>query len=81
MVDLNNIVDYISFLSKSITEKIVDFLVSNGINVSERWVGLLILFASLLLGWIGLKITLPLIKWVLIVLAIVLILGLIMPGW
>lgn len=80
-VDLNKGVEKISFLSQSLTGWVIDFLSKQGFDVSVRWAGLLVLFLSLGLIWAGIKISKPIIKWGLIILAILLILGLIVPVW
>lgn len=73
--------NYISYVSETITNKIVEFLSSNGFNVSVRWSSLLLMFLSLSIFYIGIKISKPLIKWTLIILGFIILLGLIMPSW
>ena len=80
-VDINKGMDYLSWLSKTATGKIVEFLSSKGFQVSTRWASLMILLVSLLLIWISMKITKPILKWAIIILAVVLIGGIILPFW
>ena len=80
-IDLNKGMDYVSYLSKTITEKIVDFLTDQGWAVSQRWVSLLLLFISFGFLWIAMRIGQKTVKWILIVLAILMIIGLIIPSW
>lgn len=80
-MDLNKGANYLTFLSESITGEIVNFLATKGINVSVRWVSLLVLVVCLGLIWIAVKISKPVIKWILIGLSILLILGLVIPSW
>jgi len=80
-IDFNQGANYLSFLSKSITGNIINYLSTKGINVSVRWASLLLLFISLCLIWIAIKISKPIIKYLLIGISILLILGLIVPSW
>jgi len=80
-IDLNKGIGYISSLSQSITGFIVNYLSEKGINVSVRWTSLLLLFISLSLIWLSLKITKPIIKYLLILISILLLIGLIVPSW
>lgn len=81
MVDLNKSLEYGSYLSKTVTGEIVRTLANQGINVSERWVGGLLIFVSLGLILVGIKVTKPIIKWIFIILGILLFIGLILPVW
>lgn len=72
-------VNYVTYLSQTITEKVVDFLSDNGWNVSQRWVSLMLFFVSALIIYIAMKLTQPFLKWTLIGFAILLTLGLIIP--
>ena len=80
-VDLNQGAEYIIWLSQTLSGKVVNFLASQDIIVSVRWVSFLILFFSIVLIMVAMKITKPLIKWALIILSILLIVGLIIPIW
>jgi len=80
-LDLNKGFDYVSWLSKTISEEIVNFLSNQGLEVSVRWVSVLMIFLSIGLIFIGMKIGKPLAKWVLIFLGGALLLGLIIPVW
>lgn len=78
-IDLNEITSYFSFLSKTLTGKVVEFLSNQGISVSVRWASLLLFFVSLGLIFIGMKIGQKIIKIILIILGITLLLGTIIP--
>lgn len=78
-IDLNKGIDYLTFLSQTITGKIVDFLNSQGYNFSVRWVSLMLVFISLLLIFIAMRVTKPIIKWALLIIGILLILGTVIP--
>ena len=83
--DLGQIGNYLSWLPRTLTKATTDFLVSNNIQVTERWVsGLLILF-SLCLIYISIKLLEKanwIVKALIIILAILLLLGLyLVPGW
>jgi len=80
-VDLNKSLEYGSYLSKTVTGEIVRGLASQGVIVSERWVGGLLIFISLGLILVGIKITRPIIKWIFILLGILLFIGLLLPVW
>jgi len=78
---INKGFDYVSFLSRKLTENIINFLKEKGVSVTPRWAGLLVMFLSFLFFYVGLKISKPIAKWSMIALAILLILGLIIPFW
>lgn len=80
-VDLNRGIDYFSYLSQTITEKIIEFLAEKGITLSVRFVSLLVLFVSLLLIYVGMKISKPIIKYALIILGAIILLGTLIPSW
>ena len=78
---ITTVSEYLSSFSKMITEKTADLLSSQGLDLSVRWLSLLYLFISILLIYGAIKITKPLIKWILIILGVLLMLGLIIPTW
>ena len=80
-IDLNKGADYLSWLSKTLAGNIVEWLSQRGIEVSVRWASLMILFLSLLLFYIGIKMSKPLVKWALIIIAFLLFGGIILPFW
>jgi small neutral amino acid transporter SnatA (MarC family) len=75
----NSAINYVTYLSKTLTEKITEFLTNQGFNVTSRWTSLLVLFISLAFFYLGMKISKPFVKWILIILSIILIGGLIIP--
>ena len=75
------ILDYLSYLPKVLTEKITNLLTNEGFAVSQRWTSLLFFFIVLFLGFIGFKISNKAIKWILIIVALVLTLGILIPFW
>jgi len=79
--DSNQVIDYLSYLSRQATEKLTDILNQNGISVSLRWSSLLVLLFSLLIIYIGIKVTQPILKWIMIFLSVLLIIGLVIPYW
>jgi len=78
---VNKIINYVSFTSKRLTEAIVSFLKDRGVNVTPRWASLLVMLLSVLFFYIGLKVSKPISKWVMIILSILLLLGLFIPFW
>lgn len=81
-INLGAIGNYASYLPRKITEEIVSFLNSHNLPVSQRWTSLMLFIISLFLLWIILKISQPIVKWILILLILILLGGLIfVPGW
>ena len=78
-VDFNKGIDYLSWLSETMTGRLVEFLAEQGYNFSVRWVSLMILFISLILIYLGLKITKPILKWGLVIVGILLIISSMIP--
>ena len=78
-VDLNKIIEPITFLSKTITEKLTEILIDAGLQVSQRWTSGLLIFISLGIIYMSMKITKPLLKWGLTILGLILFIGLILP--
>jgi len=80
-ISTNYVTDYISYLSKTLTQQITDFLIKNGFNwATVRWTSNLLLAISLILLLIGFKyIVKPIIKLILIILAVLLIVGIFIP--
>lgn len=78
-INVGTIGNYISYLPRKATDSIVEFLNNYGLNVSQRWGGLLITFLSVLLFYIGIKLSKPILKWILILLGIILLGGMLIP--
>ena len=75
-------INSISYLSQTLTEKITTFLIAQGwTTITPRWASLLLFFISSFILYLAIKISQPLIKWLLIGLSIILIVGLIIPWW
>lgn len=79
--DLNGIWYYITYLPKIATEELTRLLNNNGMNVTDRWSSLIILFLSLLIVFLGIKVSKPIIKYILIGLGIIILVGVIIPFW
>jgi len=75
----SSIIDYITYLSKNLTNWITDITSKIGLNTTPRWSGMLLLFVSLLILYISIKISKPLIKYALLILSLLLLIGLIIP--
>lgn len=67
--------------SKWITEKVTNLISKWGLEVTQRWSSILILFTCMGIVYVALKISKPFIKWTLIILGVLLILGLLIPSW
>jgi len=80
-IDSNQIFDSLTYLSRQTTIKLAEYLNNIGLNVSLRWTSILMLFLSGCIIYIGIKISQPVIKWILISLSLLLIIGLIVPFW
>lgn len=80
-VDLNVGAEKISFLSKFVTQKVLEYLSNKGINFSLRFVNLVIVFFALLIIYLGMKISKPIIKILIVILGILIIAGSIVPSW
>ena len=76
---INQVLDVLSYISKTATERVTDFLIQQGFNVSQRWSATLLAFISIGMIFLALKISKPAVKWILILLAITLLGGLIIP--
>lgn len=74
-----NIIEYISKVPQFLTGKTTELLNSNGFIVSGRWTSGIFLLFSLLLFYLGIKIAKPIIRWILIILSILLLIGLFIP--
>lgn len=72
-------INIISSISQKLTDFIVSSLSSSGFIVSTRWVSVLMIFVSLLLIFIAMKITQPFMKWALIIIGGLLIISLAIP--
>ena len=77
----NSALNYVTYLSKTLTQQITDFLIKNRWNVTVRWVSLLTFFISILIFYIGIKVAQPFLKWILILGGLILVLGLLIPFW
>jgi len=80
-IDLSLVTNPLSIFSQKTTDFIITFLAKYGMNVSQRWAGLLLFTLALIAFYSSLKITKPILKWIIIAMSILLILGLIMPSW
>lgn len=80
-MEISQIINFISKPASFITNQLTNLMSNFGFSVSARWSGLLVLFLSLILIFVGIKIAKPLIKISLIIIAILLFIGLIMPVW
>lgn len=78
---LSGVTKYLSFMSQQATEKGVTLFQKIGLNASQRFVSLLVLFLSLLIFYIAIKIAQPLIKYFLIILSVIIIVGTFVPFW
>jgi len=77
--DSNQALDYLTYISKQATVNLSEMLSSIGLNASLRWTSVLLLFISAGVIYVGIKITQPALKWILIILSALLIIGLIIP--
>lgn len=75
----NLTVNYITYLSRTLTEKITDFLTKQGFNINQAWTSRMILLLSLIIFYTGIKLSKPIFKWSFIILSILLIVGLFIP--
>jgi len=75
----NSIKDQITVFSRSATDSIISFLNSKGLSVSSRWAGLLLFFISLLIIFLGMKISQPFVKTLLFIIGGILAIGLVIP--
>lgn len=76
----NKYIDFLAIAPRTITEKITNLLTENNFVVSERWVSLLLFFVSILIIFIiGKVVSNKYLKWVLILIFLILLLGLILP--
>lgn len=80
-MELSQITNYVSAIPKFLTDRLVELISNLGVTVTSRWAGLLLFLITLLLAYIGLKTAIPLLKWSLIILVIILVIGLLIPGW
>jgi len=80
-LDLNQGRDFLVGFSQSISVKLSEYASSLGVVVSDRWIGLLMLFISATIIFVGMKMTKPIIKYIMIILGIILFLGLLIPSW
>ena len=80
-IDFNQIFNVVSLISKMTTEKITEFLISQGFSLTVRWVSTLLVFISALIIFLGMKVTKTIFKIILVALGIILIIGLLVPSW
>ncbi len=74
-------ITFISSFSKTLTEKVVNFLSLKGFDVSVRWASILLIFLSGLIIFLSMKITQKVLKIILIILSVLLIIGFLIPSW
>lgn len=79
--ELDGIAYYISAIPKYLTEQITNFLRSYNFQVTEGWTRMLLYTISLGLVFLAMKISKPIIKYLLIMLCVLLILGIWIPYW
>lgn len=77
--DSNQALDYLTYMSKQATVSLSEILSNLGLNASLRWTSVLLLFLSVAIIYIGIKISQPVLKWILIILSALLLIGLILP--
>lgn len=80
-MDLATIAEYVSKIPQYLTNKTTELITNQGFNVTERWTSSLFLLFSFLLIYLALKITKPLLKWAIIVLLFLVIIGIFTPSW
>ena len=73
------IAQYLSIASKKSTSWVLELSEKVGIPATTRWASLVVLFLSLLLIYLSTKIVQPLLKWALILVGILIIIGLLFP--
>ena len=61
------------------SDMIVDVLSNQGVTVSQRWASLLVFFIAGLLVYFGIKITQPMLKWLLLIGGGILLIGAFIP--
>lgn len=78
---VNEIINILSAIPKFLTEKTTELLVNSGFNVNQRWTSGLYLLLSLVLIFIAMKLSKPVVKWIIIILAVLILAGLFIPFW
>jgi len=79
-IDLNKGADFFTYLSKTLTEIIVNQLSKWGFDVSVRWAGLMVGFLSLFMIFLAFRLSKPILRFALFILGAILIVGLIIPS-
>lgn len=79
--DLNQVTEIVSYIPRVMTEKTIEILASLNFTATPRFVSVLFAFISIGLVYLGIKITQPLIKWILVILGLVTLAGIFIPGW
>jgi hypothetical protein len=74
-----NVFELISKIPQFLTTKTTELISSNGFIVTERWTSGLFVLISILLLYLGIVLVKPLLKWSLIVLSIILLIGIFVP--
>jgi hypothetical protein len=77
--NLEGIWYYISYVPKYLTEKITQLALDNGLNINTRISSYIVLLLSLLTIYASLKIAKPIIKFALLILGILILVGLLLP--
>jgi hypothetical protein len=76
-----NVFEYISKIPQFLTAKTTELLTNQGFTVSDRWTSGVFLLISLILFYLGIVIVKPIVKWALIILSLILIVGILVPFW
>jgi hypothetical protein len=72
---------YLSYFSIAVTDLTIKGLNQIGLNPSVRWASYFTLFLSLIIVYIGIKLSNPIIRVILVIFGIILFGGLMIPGW
>jgi len=76
---INSSTNFLTYLSQKITEIIYNLSFSLGLNTTPRWASTFTVVLALGTLYLGIKLSKPILRVILIVLSIFLILGLIIP--
>lgn len=78
---MKEIVDKIGSIASEITGYVVDGVGKAGLQVTSSWGRLFSFFIAIFIIYIGTKVAQPLLKFVLIIVGIILVLGMVLPIW
>jgi len=80
-IDINQGKQFAESLSKALTERVISILSAQGFTASSRLASLILFLFSIILIFIGMRISQPILKSLIIITSLIILLGLFLPSW